>query len=104
MPDGRRGISQCSVIGPILFVTYIQDIPDHLAVDSLLFAEDAKLIGLRSYHKILQSFSNSYTIQDLLRSNPRRTKIGKGTEFRCEVFERPSACLVLKQLRLFSLN
>ncbi len=28
------------------FVTYVKDLPDHLSIDSLLYADDAKLIAL----------------------------------------------------------
>ncbi len=40
-----NGISQGSVIGPILIVIYVNDQPDHLSADSLLYADDVKLIA-----------------------------------------------------------
>ncbi len=33
-----------SVIGPKLFVIYVNDLPEQLAADSLLYADDVKLI------------------------------------------------------------
>ncbi len=35
-----------SVIGPILFVIYVNDLPDRLSADSLLYANDVKLIAM----------------------------------------------------------
>ncbi len=37
------GVPQGSVIGPILFVIYVNDLPDRLSADSLLYVDDVKL-------------------------------------------------------------
>ncbi len=39
-----------SVIGPLLFVIYVNDLPDHLPADSFLYADDVRL---RNRHNIL---------------------------------------------------
>ncbi len=39
-----NGVPQGSVIGPILFVTYINDLLDRLSADSVIYADDVKLI------------------------------------------------------------
>ncbi len=44
--------------GPILFVTYVNDPPDHLSVDSLFYANDVKLIAPRNRHDIFQNSLN----------------------------------------------
>ncbi len=45
MAEAISGVPQGSVIGPIPFVIYVNDLPDHLSVDSLLYADDVKLIA-----------------------------------------------------------
>ncbi len=53
------GVPQGSVIGPILFVIYVNDLPDLLSADSLLYADDVKLIAPRNRHDILQNSSQN---------------------------------------------
>ncbi len=45
MAEAISGVPKGSVIGPILFVIYVNDLPDHLSADSLLYADDVKLIA-----------------------------------------------------------
>ncbi len=41
-----RGVPHGSVIDPILFVLYVNDLPGHLSTESLLYADDVKLVAL----------------------------------------------------------
>ncbi len=58
MAEAIRGVQQGSLIGPILFVIYINDLTDHLSADSLLYADDIKLIAPRNRRDILQNSLN----------------------------------------------
>ena len=40
-PNVTSGIPQRSVLGPLLFITYINDLPE--AIQSIIFADDTKL-------------------------------------------------------------
>ncbi len=42
MVEAISGVSQGSDIGPILFVIYVNDLPNNLSADSLLYADDVK--------------------------------------------------------------
>jgi len=54
------GISQGSILGPILFTIYINDLPDSLNVDSniYLFADNAKLF------RLISSSQDSISLQE----------------------------------------
>ncbi len=58
MAEAIIGIPQGSAIGLILFVIYVNDLSDHLSADSLLYADDFKLIASRNRHYILQNSLN----------------------------------------------
>ncbi len=45
MDEAINGVPKGSVIGPILFVIYVNDLPDRLLADSLFYADDVKLIA-----------------------------------------------------------
>ena len=53
--DVTSGIPQGSVLGPLLFVLYINDLPDHILNHVSLFADDLKMYGSSSKRDTLQA-------------------------------------------------
>ncbi len=45
MAEAISGVPQGFVIGPLLFVVYVNDLPDRMSTDSLPYADDVKVIA-----------------------------------------------------------
>ena len=76
--DVISGVPQGSVLGPLLFVLFINDLPDTLKSTIQLFADDLKLVGnANNYEDIamdmnmLEEWENTW----LLRFNPSKCKV-----------------------------
>ena len=75
------GIPQGSVLGPILFIVYINDILDKIKSDGFLFADDTKIfrsitckedaVALQSDISVLEEWSNRW----LLKFNPKKCHV-----------------------------
>ena len=57
------GVLQGSVLGPLLFILYVNDLPDLVKNKIKLFADDLKLIGNQENRKTTILFSISYSRQ-----------------------------------------
>ncbi len=67
------GVPQGSVIGPLLFLLFVNDLPDLLQGKVLLFADDVKIISPRSqYNNTELSLRSAWTGQ--LRGTSRLTQ------------------------------
>ena len=74
----KSGVPQGSVLGPLLFVLFINDLPDGLKNEVRLFADDLKLIGrandkytILSDIKLLEEWEDTW----LLKFNPSKCKV-----------------------------
>ncbi len=55
MAEAASGVTEGSVLGPFLFVIYVNDLSDYLTINYLLFSDDVKLIAPRKQADALQS-------------------------------------------------
>ncbi len=70
-------VPQGSVLGPILFVIYVNDLTDNLTIDHLLYADDVKLIAPRKQLGALQSSllaSSKWSVDWTLTLNPSKSE------------------------------
>ncbi len=59
MAEAASGIPQGSVLGPTLFVIYVNDLTDNLTIDHLLYPDDVKLIAPPRNKRLPSKFSGS---------------------------------------------
>ncbi len=56
----HSGVPQGSVIGPLLFLLYINDLPAALGDSAFLFADDVKMYPRSQPSRLLSSFSSAW--------------------------------------------
>ena len=74
------GVPQGSVLGPVLFVIYINDLPDRILSDVYLFADDTKIFRIitsdtdRAHLQEDLCSMSKWCDQWLLKMNPEKCK------------------------------
>ena len=76
--DVLSGVPQGSVLGPLLFVLFINDLPDNVKNITKLFADDLKLIARAN--NISETISDLSALEDweslwLLKFNSKKCKV-----------------------------
>ena len=63
--DVTSGIARGSVLGPILFAIYINDMPDGLSSEIFLFADNTKIFKQRKHKRDCDSLQNDLNSMQL---------------------------------------
>ena len=66
-----RGVPQGSILGPLLFLIYINDLPQNLHLNLFLYADDATAIfkGNNMYDLELKIQNSIYDLQEWFKAN-----------------------------------
>ena len=75
--DVTSGVPQGSLLGPLLFIIYVADLPLNLVSETFMFADDTKILSI--HQKILNSRlqENLSSLEEWCRSNYMSFNVGK---------------------------
>ena len=76
--DVLSGVPQGSVLGPLLFVIYINDLPDKIENVTKLFADDSKIIAVTKGQTDIESLQRDlYTVEEWCKTWGMRLNVEK---------------------------
>ena len=99
--DVKAGVPQGSILGPLLFLIYINDLPNGLNSNVKLFADDTSLFSV--VHNITDSANllnsdlskiNEWTLQWKMSFNPDPTKQAQEITFSRKISQRNNSGLM----------
>ena len=99
--DVKAGVPQGSILGPLLFLIYINDLPNGLNSNVKLFADDTSLFSV--IHNITDSANllnsdlskiNEWTLQWKMSFNPDPTKQAQEITFSRKISQRNNSGLM----------
>ena len=99
--DVKTGVPQGSILGPLLFLIYINDLPNGLNSNVKLFADDTSLFSV--VHNITDSANllnsdlskiNEWTLQWKMSFNPDPTKQAQEITFSRKISQRNNSGLM----------
>ena len=104
----KAGVPQCSILGQLLFLIYINDLPDGLSTTAKLFADDTSHFSVvqnvntsaSHFNSDLSKISN-WAFQWKMSFNPHPSKQGQNVIFCCIIQKtcHPSMCLNKKSVK-----
>ena len=99
----KTGVPQGSILGPLLFLLYVNDLPSLIESQTIMFADDTTVLSHGSSHQVVTSTIQRdldsiclYSSRNHLVPHPKKTKV--------ILFSKPSQATPLEERSPLSLN